>query len=147
MKELQGSWCFRGQRESSWLLDTSLDRVVKVEYSGAKSRGYYHVDRETEQRELFLRFQQQAHHHAGHWLALMQHHGVPTRLLDWTQSPYVALYFAVADEPYEACSGVWGINLDWLQVKGHELLRDRRFWQVSQTRPRDQSQECASVGL
>jgi hypothetical protein len=46
------------------------------------------------------------------WLAVIQHYGAPTRLLDFTYSPYVALYFALRDrDPGESeYAEVWGID-------------------------------------
>jgi len=47
------------------------------------------------------------------WLFLMQHHGMPTRLLDWTENVLVALYFAVFERPNED-GELWSIYPDQL---------------------------------
>ena len=134
--ELDGCWCFRGQREASWGLDTSLDRGVRREKFSPHSSSLYHLNRKTEMQGLLYRFQQYAHTHLPHvpvtddlssWYSLMQHYCAPTPLLDWTESPYVGLYFAIENKASESHSAVWAIDSDWLEAKGRQLLKEKNI--------------------
>src|SRR5205085_485887 len=105
-------WIFRGQADAKWHLETSLERV-------RKSRGILPRDLASLEGGLIRRFKRQYHHYSAdppekdnqiEWLALMQHHGAPTRMLDWTYSFYVACFFAFEDvRPGSKCT-IWAVN-------------------------------------
>jgi hypothetical protein len=150
LDKLYGAWCFRGQRETEWSLQTSLERLIRVRWSRGNSDGVHSLDRKTVGQELLSRFQQQAPNYfrnippsedLSSWLALMQHHGVPTRLLDWTHSPEVAMYFALEEEPQlgAKCSAIWAIDLDWLKAKEYEQLQSEEAISASSGQTRVES--------
>ena len=73
---------------------------------------------------LIREFSRRAHHYLRdvpdakqglEWLALMQHHGAPTRLLDWTYSLQVAAHFALGhtSRREKENMAVWIMNADW----------------------------------
>jgi hypothetical protein len=103
-------WLFRGQSKASWGLEPRIEREHDFAFLS-----------ETE-RQMIEDFRSKAHLHTEHvprhedtagWLSMMQHHGAPTRLLDWTYSAYVALFFAVEAEwdGTEDCA-LWGVHLE-----------------------------------
>lgn len=66
------------------------------------------------ERTLFEMFRARARVHTSNqmmgdweWLALAQHYGVPTRLMDWTENPLVALYFVAKSDPDEDGALLW----------------------------------------
>jgi len=108
---------FRGQGDSDWRLQPKLYRLVKDISKECALR--YEFDSITY-------FRQRAHlflnpslipkdDHTVEWLALMQQYSAPTRMLDWTTSFYVALYFAVTDAPLDRPGAVWFFDREGLQ--------------------------------
>jgi aminoglycoside phosphotransferase len=97
-------YVFRGHENKDWNLTTTLERLIAPH---------------TLRRELALlrNFKKYAENEVTkcesdwHWLSIAQHHGVPTRLLDWTYSPFVALHFATADiDQFHRDGAVWAVD-------------------------------------
>jgi len=113
------NWIFRGQTEWKWTLKTSLEKT-------AENLGIDFADLPKIEQGLLRKFKRHYYHFSSEmpldddyieWLAIMQHHGSPTMMLDFTYSIYVALYFAVINSKIDQESAIWCIDSDWIHTK------------------------------
>ena len=116
VEQLMGAvsrWVFRGQGDYGWNLTSRLARVLQqAEVPGDewesreqsligffKDRSRLHLPTVPSETDLLG------------WLSLMQHYRAPTRLMDWTASPFVGVFFALSDPASESGdAALWALN-------------------------------------
>ena len=108
---------FRGHADSSWTMQPSI----------ARGRTNPIVD----EFQYYKSFKQEAArvittlpNDEWGWMFLMQHYGIPTRLLDFTENPLIALYFAVAEHPDKEGSLIVLEPITWNKEQGRPGLSD-----------------------
>jgi hypothetical protein len=107
---------YRGAKDAEWPLLTSLDRLGGANSPHTKAHLEEHILR------TFIRYSrpyvQQPQPNEWELLVIAQHHGVPTRLLDWSYSPFIAAHFATLNPNPSGDRVIW--KLDWKKV--HEYF-------------------------
>src|SRR4028119_638219 len=103
---------FRGHHDATWSL---LPSVYRDDYSGLSEDNC----RQDFKLRAYPYLAGSAREPSNDWeyYYVMQHHGLPTRLLDWSESPLVALYFALREATGDTSVAVWMMDPWWLNEK------------------------------
>jgi hypothetical protein len=110
----RSKYAFRGLSDVAYALDTALIRLggdfVLLEHHLLRNFRKY-AQRTIVKRDSIWE-----------WLSVARHYSLPTRLMDWTYSPFVAMHFATASiDNMEKDGVIWAVNY----VKIHQLLPDK----------------------
>ena len=116
-------WAFRGQANADWPLYSSLSRYLMAfrVHPKAWPQQEFKILRIFKRKAHLLLDQLPDDRDSFQWLALMQHHGAPTRLLDFSWSPFVATFFAIERATSEVA--VWALFPPGLSNRPMRTLR------------------------
>ncbi len=113
INRFRSQYVFRGHQHANYNLATSLARL-----GGDFANMEHHIIRN---------FKKYAHSDVverdseWHWLSVAKHHGLPTRLIDWSYSPFVAMHFATENiDNFGIDGAIWCVHF----VKAHDMLAD-----------------------
>lgn len=124
---------YRGHRKASWDVQPTIWR----DYQPDDERNFAHRFRS---RAAIRITNAPRYGDFAHWISLMRHYGLPTRLMDWSRSPLVALYFALSylfeDTRVEPESSVL-----WV-LDPHRLNEIEDFNEVGRLTPSINSKMC-----
>jgi hypothetical protein len=117
LRRFRSNFAFRGRNDAAEDLRTSL---LRLGGNAASVEGHLLRNFRKYARRADVPFDS-----VWNWLALAQHHGLPTRLLDWTYSPYVAAHFATAQvDLFDRDGVVWMVDYVRAQEHAPERLRE-----------------------
>ena len=119
-------YVYRGQATSSWGLEATFDRHVRDLSIGASDKPVYdqfiagYIQRGLEY-EILDDIGLPESEKNFYFEAMARHHGLPTRLLDWTYSPYIAAFFAFTE--HRACEdgqvSIWCLDVENAKICFH----------------------------
>ena len=103
---------FRGHADATWPLETTLDRHRKFAIDDVRDQYYAALIQEFEREAIRSPGEAENLPSQGDALDLLaRHHGLPSPILDWSASPYVASFFAFAGAPPGATdAAVWVLD-------------------------------------
>lgn len=138
------NYIFRGQSNEDWKLVSSFDRYYKeFTFTQKKKIEKYLLECFIDECEKNLGLNLLKYNEEQK-ISLAQHYGVPTRLLDWSRSPYISAFFAYANAIIDSnCDNVavWALN------KNSEIWEPRLGCSIVETKTPENTHQKSQNGL